>query len=120
MVDLRRTLGSWGEERASQFLLNEGYEIIERNWRCAEGEMDIVAREGDCLAFVEVRTRRGRNYGTPEESVTRAKQMKLAELAQIYLQEHPEWEGPWRIDVVAVELTGGQPRLRLVRHAVEG
>jgi putative endonuclease len=120
MSDPRRQLGSWGEERASQFLRTQGYEIVERNWRCATGELDIVAWEGECLAFVEVRTRRGRNYGTPEESVTQVKQTKLIQLAQIYMQEHPELECAWRIDVVAVELKGGQPRIDLIRHAVMG
>ena len=83
-----------------------GYVVRERNWRCPAGEIDIVAQDGDCLAFVEVRTRRGRKYGTPEESVTPAKQAKLVELAQTYLQEHC-WDGDWRIDVAAVEMTPG-------------
>lgn len=120
MSDPRRKLGSWGEEQASQFLRSEGYEIVHRNWRCAAGELDIVAWEGASLAFVEVRTRRSRNYGAPEESVTLAKQSKLVELAQTYLQEHPGLDCTWRIDVVAVEVMRGQPRIRLIRHAVMG
>ena len=83
--------------------------------------MDIVAEDGDCLVFVEVRTRRGREYGTPEESVTPAKQAKLVEVAQTYLQEH-SWDGDWRIDVVAVEMTSGGKLLRveLIKNAVTG
>jgi len=98
-----------------------GYVVRERNWRCPVGEMDIVAEDGDCLVFVEVRTRRGRKYGTPEESVTPAKQAKLVELAQTYLQEH-SWDGDWRIDVVAVEMTPGGKLLRveLIKNAVWG
>ena len=101
--DDRRGLGRWGEELAAQHLLTQGYEIIVRNWRCEHGELDLVAREGDCLAFVEVRTRRGQAMGTPEESITPAKQAKLVDLGQAYVQAH-DWTGAWRIDVVAVEM----------------
>jgi len=121
MSDLRQQLGNWGEERAAKFLRARGYNIIERNWRCAVGELDLIAWEGECLVFIEVRTRRSRRYGTPEESVTPAKQARLIELAHIYLQEHPELEGDWRIDVVAVELRRGLlPRINLIRSAVMG
>jgi putative endonuclease len=118
MSDSRRQLGNWGEEQASAFLRAQGYRIVERNWRCSAGEVDIVARDGEQLVFVEVRTRRGRNYGAPEESITTAKQAKLIELAQSYLQENPELECAWRIDVVALELRGSQLRMQLIRHAV--
>lgn len=121
MSDLRQQLGNWGEQRAAEFLRARGYEIVERNWRCAAGELDLVAWEGESLVFVEVRTRRGRRYGAPEESVTLAKQARLIELAQMYLQQHPELEGDWRIDVVAVELRPGlPPRINLIRSAIMG
>jgi putative endonuclease len=120
MSDPRRQLGNWGEEQAARYLRTQGYEIVERNWRCAAGELDLIAREGEQLVFVEVRTRRGRTHGTPEESVTPAKQAKLVELAQTYMQEHPELDCAWRIDVVAVELRGSQQRMNLIRHAVMG
>jgi putative endonuclease len=119
MKGARRKLGRRGEELAAARLEERGYVVRERNWRCSVGEIDIVAEHGDCLAFVEVRTRRGRKYGTPEESVTPAKQAKLVELAQTYLQEH-RWDGDWRIDVVAVEMTSGGKLLRveLIKNAV--
>ncbi|MEA3346025.1 MAG: YraN family protein [Chloroflexota bacterium] len=121
MPDPRRQLGNWGEERVAEFLRRQGYVIIERNWRCAAGELDIIAWEGEWLAFIEVRTRRGRSYGTPEESITPAKQAKLIELARLYMQEHPKLECDWRIDVVAVELQRGSlPRVNLIRSAVMG
>ena len=114
-------LGQRGEDLAAVHLEERGYVVRERNWRCPAGEVDIVAEDGGCLAFVEVRTRRGRAYGTPEESVTPAKQAKLVELAQTYLQEH-SWEGDWRIDVVAVEMTsrGKLLRVELTQNAVTG
>ncbi len=119
MKGARKKLGQRGEELAAAYLEKRGYIVRERNWRCPAGEIDIVAEDGDCLVFVEVRTRRGREYGTPEESVTPAKQAKLVEVAQTYLQEH-SWDGDWRIDVVAVEMTSGGKLLRveLIKNAV--
>jgi putative endonuclease len=101
--DDRRGLGRRGEELAAQRLAALGYQIVARNWRCESGELDLVVRDGDCLALVEVRTRRGRALGTPEESITPAKQARLIELAEAYVQAC-DWVGDWRIDVVAVEM----------------
>ena len=121
MADQRRQLGNWGEERAAGFLQAQGYRIIERNWRCSLGELDLIAWEGECLAFIEVRTRRGRAYGTPEESITTRKRAKLIALSQTYMQEHPHLRCNWRIDVVAVELRRASlPRINLIRNAVTG
>ncbi len=120
MADPRRQLGNWGEGRAAEFLRAQGYEIAERNWRCAAGELDLIAWEEECLVFIEVRTRRSQDYGTPQESVTPAKQAKLIQLAQTYIQQHPELECTWRIDVVGVEVEGSRSRITLIRNAVEG
>ncbi len=119
MRGARKKLGWRGEELAVAHLEKRGYVVRERNWRCPAGEIDIVGEDGSCLVFVEVRTRRGREFGTPEESVTPAKQAKLVELVQTYLQEH-DWDGDWRIDVVAVEMTSGGKLLRveLIKNAV--
>ena len=81
MAESRKALGRLGEELVARALAARGYRIRERNWRCPAGELDIVAEDGDVLAFVEVKTRRGREFGTPEEAVTPAKQAKLVELA---------------------------------------
>ena len=116
----RSRLGQVGEELAARFLGEQGYEIVERNFRCPAGEIDIVAKEGECLIFVEVRTRRGRALGTPEESVNPRKQRKLIELGQTYLNTRELGEIDWRIDVVAVELTpaGYLARIELIANAV--
>lgn len=111
--DDRQGLGRRGEELAARHLAAQGYEILARNWRCETGELDLVARDGDCLALVEVRARRGRVLGTPEESITVAKQARLVALAEAYVQEY-DWPGDYRIDVVAVEL---DRRGRLLRVA---
>jgi putative endonuclease len=110
-----------GEELATQSLLATGYTIVARNWRCPAGEIDIVARDGETLVVVEVRTRRGQAYGTPEESLTLAKQIKLVELGQTHVDE-TDWNGPWRIDLVAVQFDrrGQLERLEVIKDAVEG
>jgi putative endonuclease len=120
--DYKRSLGRRGEEIAVAHLQGQGYSILDRNWRCSAGELDIVAREGETLAFVEVRTRRGNRFGSAEESITPAKQAKLVELAQTYLQEHSLSDQAWRIDVVAVEMDrrGEVKLLNLIRNAVWG
>ncbi len=117
----RRKLGQRGEEIAAGYLRQQGYTILARNWRCPAGEVDIVAREGETLAFVEVRTRRaGSRLGTPEESVTPRKQARMVEVAQTYLQEAGLGDVAWRLDVVAIEVGGrGEvTRLDLIRYAV--
>ena len=120
--DPRKRLGARGEQLAAQHLEAQGYTILDRNWRCAAGELDIIAQEGETLAFVEVRTRRGSAGPTPEQSITPAKQAKLIELAQTYLQEHHLADTQWRIDFVAVEMDGRGVlrRVELIRNAVTG
>lgn len=123
MSDRRKTTGSQGEAQAAEYLLGRGYTILQTNWRCRRGEIDIIAQDGATLVFVEVRTRRSANLGSPEESVTVAKQRRLAELAQIYLQFREAagkpWPDAWRIDVIAIR-TGSAGRLNHLKNAVEG
>lgn len=121
MGDSRKKLGQWGETLAAQHLEAEGYEVLERNWRCRKGEIDLVVRTGRELVFVEVKTRRGRKMGTPEEGITRRKADNLLLLAQLYLAEK-ELEADWRIDLVAVELdkTGKLLRCDHIPNAVLG
>ncbi|MHB8619615.1 MAG: YraN family protein [Chloroflexota bacterium] len=115
-MDLRnKQLGTAGEQRAETFLRGRGYRVVARNWRHAAGEIDLVAMHRGVLVFVEVKTRAGTTYGPPEEALTRAKQRKLALLAEAYLQQHPH-QGDWRIDVVAIDQRG----IRLIENAVNG
>jgi putative endonuclease len=109
--DHRHGLGRHGEDLAASHLAAKDYHILDRNWRCETGELDLVARDGPCLVFVEVRTRRGWAMGSPEESITAAKQARLISLGEAYVQAH-DWAGDWRIDVVAVEM---DQRGRLLR-----
>jgi putative endonuclease len=119
--DDRQGLGRRGEDLAAHYLFDNGYEILARNWRCGTGELDLVVRHDDCLAMVEVRTRRGQGLGTPEDSITTAKQARLIALGQAYIQESG-WSGDWRIDVVAIEMDrrGRLLRLEHYENAVTG
>jgi putative endonuclease len=112
-ADSRRALGAAGERLAAAYLTRAGYRIVERNWRCAFGELDLVASLGATLVFVEVRTRRGPTFGSPEESLTPRKRARLARLADAYLATLAEAPATWRIDFVAVDLDAhGRPHLR--------
>lgn len=104
MSDSRQKLGRWGENLAQIHLQAKGFHILAQNWRCQLGEMDIIAQENDTLVFVEVKTRRGRTMGTPEDAITPHKARKLYHIAQTYLTEQEKGDIPWRIDLVAVEL----------------
>lgn len=110
--DPRRRLGQWGETVAALHLESAGYAIIERNWRCRSGEIDLVARDGETVVFVEVKTRRGRDFGAPEEALTPAKARKLMTLGEQYVVDHDLADVDWRIDLVAIEL---DERGRLLR-----
>jgi putative endonuclease len=120
MPNSRRALGQLGEELAVQHLQCRGYLILERNYRCPHGEVDIIARDDERLAFVEVRARRGTAFGTPEESVTPRKQERLATVARNYLQEMGYADVDWGIDVVAVRFapSGALQGIDLIRNAV--
>jgi len=106
MGDRRVKLGRQGEKLASRKLAQRGYEIVTRNWHCQIGEVDVVARRGEVWTFFEVRTRRGRVFGTPEESLTPAKQQRMIDVASTYLAEHDlnVHDVDWRVGLVAVEM----------------
>jgi len=106
MSDTRVRLGQRGEDLAVHELARRGFEIVDRNWRCQIGEVDVVARHSETWTLFEVRTRRGRTHGTPEESVTPAKLERMADVARAYLSEHDVnvQEVDWRIGLVAVEM----------------
>jgi putative endonuclease len=110
-----RAVGAAGEDLAALWLRRAGLRILARNYRCAGGEVDIVAEERGELVFVEVRTRRRGGLVGPEESLTRRKQARLVHAAEHYLQGAAAAERPWRIDLVAIEV-GPQGAVRRVEH----
>ena len=111
--DARVKLGRRGEELAVAELVRSGYTIVVRNWRCQAGEVDAVARQGETWYFFEVRTRRGQEFGTPEESVTPAKQQRMVDVALTYLAEHELYDVDWRVGLVAVEMNSEGRLLRV-------
>jgi len=108
-------LGRWGEDVAAARLTALGYAIVDRNWRCPRGELDIVARVRGGTAFVEVKTRTSTAFGHPFEAITSAKLARLHALALAWCREHPGRHGRIRVDVVAVVgAVGDEPIVELM------
>jgi putative endonuclease len=116
----RRDTGILGEKLARDFLKKRGYRALETNYRCPQGEIDIVAKHKDFLVFIEVRTKTNLKFGSPEESITPAKKERMKAAAFHYQQTHNNLPLLWRIDVVAVELNqkGELSRIELIENAV--
>ena len=110
--------GTVAEDLVLGYLLEQGLTLVTRNFRCRTGELDLIMRDGEHLVFVEVRSRRYVRYGTPAESVTRAKQQKLLRAAAFYLQRQ-HLDLPCRFDVVAVLQPGGEPQIEWIRDAFQ-
>src|SRR4051794_19822089 len=112
-------LGRYGEDLAAQHLVDAGMEVLARNWRCREGELDIVALDGDEIVFVEVKTRSGNGFGEPAEAVGRVKARRIRVRAPRWLAEpRPAGRHSLRFDVVAiVRRRGFAPELVHLREA---
>lgn len=102
MVRASDALGRYGEQLAARHLAEQGMAILDRNWRCRAGEIDIVARDGELLVICEVKTRRGTGFGAPLEAVTPRKAARLRRLAAAWLVEHRPLRADVRFDVVGV------------------
>ncbi len=100
----KQALGQWGEQEAEKYLLKQGYEILKRNYQKREGEIDLITKDKHMneIVFVEVKTRRSKTFGEPEEAVTPQKVEKLQKTALNWLESHPETQLGWRIDVIAI------------------
>lgn len=101
-------LGRYGEDRACEYLERLGYQLLERNFRCREGELDIVAQEGKVIVFVEVKTRSSNSAGHPFEAITNSKQARIRRLAAEWCQRYQVSQVQVRIDAIAVMLRGGR------------
>lgn len=112
----KQNLGGIGEKLAVNLLQKKGYRILEKNFRCKLGEIDIIALVKDTLVFVEVKTRWSQNYGSPEEAVTPRKIRSIIKTGQYYKLLHPELPEALRIDVVAVDLTESTGKVRLIKN----
>lgn len=103
MSNVRQNFGRWGETQAAHYFIGQGHVIVNRNVRTPYGEIDLIVEDGEVLVFVEVKTRRNTVFGYAEESITDKKMQHMIDSAEFYLQEHPEFSGDWRIDVVAIQ-----------------
>lgn len=111
-----RARGQVGERAAGKWLVRRGYEIVRSNYRTRSGEIDLIARDGECLCFIEIKARRGGGFGGPLAAVPPAKQRRIARAAAQFLSASG-WAGPCRFDVLGLEGIGEQWRFRLVRDA---
>ncbi|MFK3980254.1 YraN family protein [Micromonospora sp. NPDC050397] len=102
MTRQRQAVGAYGERCAVRHLVANGLRVVDRNWRCPSGEIDIVAWDGRVLAFCEVKTRRGTAFGPPAEAVVPAKARRLRGLAAQWLAQHPTHPDEVRFDVISV------------------
>jgi putative endonuclease len=112
-------LGKAGEEVAIQYLRQQGYQVLERNYRCRFGEIDLIARDGSTLAFIEVKTRRSQKFGPAAAAVTIEKQRHLIKVSQIYLTRKRQASELCRFDVVTVELDANTLHIELIKNAFQ-
>lgn len=119
-ADRRCHLGRLGEDLAATHLERQGYTILIRNYRKAFGEIDIIARDGAALVFIEVKTRRSENYGCPAQAVTPAKQRQICRVARDYLARHHLFDSLIRFDVISIILTmDGTARIEIITNAFD-
>ena len=114
-----QSLGSAGEKAAVAFLKEKGYRILERNFKCRLGEVDIIARDNETYCFVEVKTRSSEDFGLPQEAVSRKKQAQISKAALHYLKTKKLFEKSARFDVVSVLYKDNVPKIDLIENAFE-
>ena len=119
MTRQRQRLGKAGESLAAEFLKGRGYRILERNYRTPPGEIDLVARDGKALVFVEVKTRRTHSYGSAKTGVTAEKRRRLSLAALVYLKRTGLMNTSARFDVVTVDAAMDPPQIEVVRNAFD-
>ena len=119
MSQAKAILGKTGEDLACRELERRGYEIIARRYRRRGGELDIVARDGPTLVFVEVKARHGKTFGDGAEAVTGLKQHRMMRLATDYVMRHHLLNCPCRFDVVSIHFDAGQPTIEIFQNAFD-
>lgn len=118
MKRTKKQIGQMGEDIAAKYLQLHGYRIITRNYRCRYGEIDIIAREDNCLVFIEVRSKTSDSFGTAQESVNYHKQTKIRQLALFYIAERVgSNDENYRFDVVAVTFDRSDRKIDLIKNA---
>jgi putative endonuclease len=112
-----KTLGDLGEQKAVEYLLEQGFVILERNYRAGHGEIDIVAQEGEYLVFVEVKTCHSTSFGEPEAWVTPLKQKRMISAARKYRIHHQVWDADCRYDIIAFRFANDKMLINHIRDA---
>lgn len=119
MGELQKKLGQKGEDAVEEYLRKRKYEILERNFSCRFGEIDIVAKDGDELVFIEVKTRRSRGFGEPQEAIDRRKRRRVQRACEYYINKQ-HCELPYRIDAALVVIDSrGTMRVDYIKYAIE-
>jgi len=119
MTQERLRVGKKGEDLALKRLKKLGYRCIVRNYRCPLGEVDLIARDGDTLVFVEIKTRRGRSPGYAKEAIDKRKQRQLSKVALAYMKAEDCCDVKSRFDVVAINLSPGGEQVEIVKNAFD-
>jgi putative endonuclease len=115
----RIALGKLGEDLARERLKDCGYKILTTNYTCPFGEIDVIARDGDVLVFVEIKTRKNKSLGQVKEAVNSRKQRHISKAALAYMKSHNLFESKARFDVVAVGLLDGKKEIEIIKNAFE-
>jgi putative endonuclease len=119
VINFKQLFGKRGEVAAERYLKEKGYVVVERNYRCASGEVDLIVLDGRVIVFVEVKTRSGDRFGTPAEAVERRKQRKMIRAAQYFLAHNRLGERDARFDVVGISWPGREPRIEHIENAFQ-
>ena len=113
----KRAVGNYGESIAVEYLKKKAYKIIERNFRCPFGEIDIIAKENNTIVFVEVKSRKSKDFALPEQAVDRNKQKNIIKVAQYFLNKNNLRNVPCRFDIVS--FIENESEIKLIRNAFE-
>lgn len=121
MSDSRQEVGAKGEKLAVKFLKRKGYKIVQRNYRCKLGEIDIIAKQDKTIVFVEVKTRQTQEFGAPQYAVTSAKRSQISRVALWYIKEKGFVEQACRFDVIAITFSpeSRKPKIEHIENAFE-
>jgi putative endonuclease len=119
MTKERLILGKVGEDLARKRLKDLGYRVLETNYRCPLGEIDLIARDGDTLVFVEIKTRRNQPSSLAKEGVHKRKQVQLSKVALAYMKHKNLWGAKARFDVVAIGVSDGKKEVEIIQDAFE-
>lgn len=119
MQNSKQILGQEGEKTAEKYLRKKGYRLVERNYRCPAGELDLIALDRRVIVFIEVKTRSDESFGSPLESVHRQKQKRMIRAALFFLSQHRLHDREARFDVIGISFSGGKPLIEHIQNAFD-